>query len=29
MGTLRGVVKKVATSDFVNAKTRGINAINP
>jgi DNA gyrase subunit A len=28
MGTLRGVVKKVATSDFVNAKTRGINAIN-
>lgn len=28
MGTLRGVVKKVATSDFVNAKTRGIIAIN-
>jgi DNA gyrase subunit A len=28
MGTLRGVVKKVATSDFINAKTRGINAIN-
>ena len=28
MGTLRGVVKKVATIDFVNAKTRGIIAIN-
>jgi DNA gyrase subunit A len=28
MGTLRGVVKKVATNDFVNAKTRGIIAIN-
>jgi len=28
MGTLRGVVKKVATSAFVNAKTRGIIAIN-
>jgi DNA gyrase subunit A len=28
MGTLRGVVKKVATSDFANAKTRGIIAIN-
>ena len=28
MGTLRGVVKKVATSDFINAKTRGIIAIN-
>ena len=28
MGTFRGVVKKVATSDFVNAKTRGIIAIN-
>ena len=28
MGTLRGVVKKVATSDFVNAKTRGIIGIN-
>ncbi|MCX7025234.1 MAG: DNA topoisomerase (ATP-hydrolyzing) subunit A [Spirochaetes bacterium] len=28
MGTLRGVVKKVATSDFVHAKTRGIIAIN-
>ena len=27
MGTLRGVVKKVATSEFVNAKTRGIIAI--
>ncbi|PKL06909.1 MAG: DNA gyrase subunit A [Spirochaetae bacterium HGW-Spirochaetae-9] len=27
MGTLRGVVKKVALSDFVNAKTRGIIAI--
>jgi DNA gyrase subunit A len=28
LGTLRGVVKKVATSEFVNAKTRGIIAIN-
>jgi len=28
MGTLRGVVKKVATSAFGNAKTRGIIAIN-
>jgi DNA gyrase subunit A len=28
MGTLRGVVKKVATNNFVNAKTRGIIAIN-
>jgi DNA gyrase subunit A len=28
MGTLRGVVKKVMTSEFVNAKTRGIIAIN-
>jgi DNA gyrase subunit A len=28
MGTLRGVVKKVSTSAFVNAKTRGIIAIN-
>jgi DNA gyrase subunit A len=28
MGTLRGVVKKVATSEFVNAKTRGIIGIN-
>jgi DNA gyrase subunit A len=28
MGTLRGVVKKVATNDFINAKTRGIIAIN-
>ena len=28
MGTLRGVVKKVATSEFINAKTRGIIAIN-
>jgi DNA gyrase subunit A len=28
MGTLRGVVKKVATNAFVNAKTRGIIAIN-
>jgi DNA gyrase subunit A len=28
MGTLRGVVKKVATSAFINAKTRGIIAIN-
>lgn len=27
-GTLRGVVKKVATSQFVNARTRGIIAIN-
>ena len=27
MGTLRGVVKKVATSEFINAKTRGIIAI--
>ncbi|MBN1241843.1 MAG: DNA topoisomerase (ATP-hydrolyzing) subunit A [Spirochaetales bacterium] len=27
LGTLRGVVKKVATSEFVNAKTRGIIAI--
>jgi len=27
-GTLRGVVKRVATSQFVNAKTRGIIAIN-
>jgi len=27
MGTLRGVVKKVATTDFINAKTRGIIAI--
>ena len=27
MGTLRGVVKKVATSEFVNAKTRGIIGI--
>jgi len=27
MGTLRGVVKKVATSEFSNAKTRGIIAI--
>lgn len=27
LGTLRGVVKKVATSQFVNAKTRGIIAI--
>jgi DNA gyrase subunit A len=28
MGTLRGVVKKVATNNFINAKTRGIIAIN-
>ncbi len=28
LGTLRGVVKKVATSEFVHAKTRGIIAIN-
>lgn len=28
MGTLRGVVKKVTTKDFINAKTRGIIAIN-
>lgn len=28
MGTARGVVKKVKTSDFVHAKTRGIIAIN-
>ncbi|MCL2599580.1 MAG: DNA topoisomerase (ATP-hydrolyzing) subunit A [Treponema sp.] len=28
MGTSRGVVKKVKTSEFVNAKTRGIIAIN-
>ncbi|MCX7028052.1 MAG: DNA topoisomerase (ATP-hydrolyzing) subunit A [Spirochaetes bacterium] len=28
MGTLRGVVKKVALTDFVNAKTRGIIAIH-
>jgi DNA gyrase subunit A len=28
MGTLRGVIKKVATQDFANAKTRGIIAIN-
>jgi len=28
MGTARGVVKKVKTSEFVNAKTRGIVAIN-
>ncbi|MBU0954044.1 MAG: DNA gyrase subunit A, partial [Spirochaetes bacterium] len=28
LGTLKGVVKKVATSQFVNAKTRGIIAIN-
>ncbi len=28
LGTLRGVVKKVATSQFVNAKTRGIIAIH-
>ncbi|GAB1431703.1 DNA topoisomerase (ATP-hydrolyzing) subunit A [Spirochaetota bacterium] len=27
LGTLRGVVKKVATSQFINAKTRGIIAI--
>jgi len=28
MGTARGVVKKVKTSEFVNAKTRGVIAIN-
>lgn len=28
LGTLRGVVKKVATSQFANAKTRGIIAIH-
>jgi DNA gyrase subunit A len=28
MGTLRGVIKKVALSDFVNARTRGIIAIH-
>jgi DNA gyrase subunit A len=28
MGTARGVVKKVKTSDFVNARTRGVIAIN-
>jgi len=28
MGTARGVVKKVTTSEFVNAKTRGVRAIN-
>lgn len=28
MGTLKGVVKKVATQDFINAKTRGIIAIH-
>ncbi len=28
MGTLKGVVKKVAMSDFINAKTRGIIAIH-
>jgi len=28
LGTLRGVVKKVATAQFVNAKTRGIIAIS-
>jgi DNA gyrase subunit A len=28
LGTLRGVVKKVATKDFANAKTRGIIAIH-
>jgi DNA gyrase subunit A len=28
MGTARGVVKKVMTSEFANAKTRGIIAIN-
>jgi DNA gyrase subunit A len=28
MGTARGVVKKVNTSEFVNAKTRGVIAIN-
>jgi len=28
MGTARGVVKKVRTAEFVNAKTRGVIAIN-
>jgi len=28
MGTARGVVKKVRTADFANAKTRGVIAIN-
>jgi len=28
MGTLKGVVKKVAINDFINAKTRGIIAIH-
>lgn len=28
LGTLRGIVKKVATKDFVNARTRGIIAIH-
>jgi DNA gyrase subunit A len=28
MGTARGVVKKVQTADFANAKTRGVIAIN-
>ncbi|MDR2792355.1 MAG: DNA topoisomerase (ATP-hydrolyzing) subunit A [Treponema sp.] len=28
MGTARGVVKKVMTGEFVNAKTKGIRAIN-
>ncbi len=28
MGTLKGVVKKVTTKDFINAKTRGIIAIH-
>jgi DNA gyrase subunit A len=28
MGTARGVVKKVTTSEFANAKTRGVIAIN-
>jgi DNA gyrase subunit A len=28
MGTARGVVKKVAPGEFVNAKTRGVKAIN-
>jgi DNA gyrase subunit A len=28
MGTARGVVKKVQTSEFARAKTRGVNAIN-
>ncbi|MDR0375142.1 MAG: DNA topoisomerase (ATP-hydrolyzing) subunit A [Treponema sp.] len=28
MGTARGVVKKVRTSDFFNARTKGIRAIN-